>query len=447
MDDEDLRVQLLSESGALQQVVGSQSILSQELPEESESQEEEEEEVVTAAAGGLAHADRPPPPASSTTTTVRQVAHRYGLVLSQEQQQQQCSSDEVDDDDDDDGMSASVTDSRRESNMSQLALSQETMNLATTANLSSLLDAVQQVTEKEEKQRSHCQRKASTRRRGSNDRPATRTTRSKTKRVVHPLLEEEEQQQSPPDDDYEKKPKRRRKSTAPQKTATTKKTHTTSNEKATTGPDQTIARKAADLAARAINEPELAKRLLLSMALTRTNPRTPVRNLPPAGTIIGDGFVWTHYPPLEQVLRAHMSEYYRLSTAHCQSAAQQQFNNDLVAFVKDAAAAHHWTFCPRTYTTHNPRVLRNRIRCYYKTHIQNAKKRLRTMLRNPCKRANAIHLTQHYEMLLENTNSSAAVVVMAEESSSFGSSSLEQEEEEDSSDEKKKRQGKRRSVS
>jgi hypothetical protein len=62
---------------------------------------------------------------------------------------------------------------------------------------------------------------------------------------------------------------------------------------------QAAAKRAAALAERAITDPVLAKRLLLSMALVRENPRSAPEVLPGPGHVIEEGFVWAHYPPLE----------------------------------------------------------------------------------------------------------------------------------------------------
>lgn len=99
-----------------------------------------------------------------------------------------------------------------------------------------------------------------------------------------------------------------------------------------------------------------------------------------------------------------MAEYYELSITKCQSAQQQSFNNELVDLVRAESNRQGWLYAP-CFTDKN---LRDRIRCYYKTHIQNAKKRLRTMVKNPTKRANARHLCSHLDMIEENVEKNAA---------------------------------------
>lgn len=144
-----------------------------------------------------------------------------------------------------------------------------------------------------------------------------------------------------------------------------------------------------------LNDKNLYKNLLLSMAMSRENPRTKLET-PDKGKIIGEGFFWANFPPLEELLKGYMSEYYELSTQKCHSRQQQDFNNMLVMKVREEAAKKDWTFEPNCF---NDRKIRDRIRCFFKTHIQNAKKRLNTMIKNPSKRANMRALQAHFELI------------------------------------------------
>lgn len=162
----------------------------------------------------------------------------------------------------------------------------------------------------------------------------------------------------------------------------------------------TTAEKAAALSRTILNDPSMSKQLLLHMAIVRENPRNPGTD-PPMGTVIPHGFFWGSYPSLEQILRAHMKEYYDLSTNKRQSRAQQEFNNKLVKLVREEANERGWKFDEKDFD--NDRKIRDRIRCFFKTHIQNSKKRLRTMLKNPTKRANAKALVKHMALMDEES--------------------------------------------
>jgi len=105
---------------------------------------------------------------------------------------------------------------------------------------------------------------------------------------------------------------------------------------------------------------------------------------------------------LEKVLRSHMEEYYELSITKCQSRAQQAFNNKLVALVKGEAEQYGWIFHKPDF---DEKRIRDRIRCFFKTHIQNAKKRLKTMVRNPTKKANAKALVAHMDLINKHDRS------------------------------------------
>lgn len=210
--------------------------------------------------------------------------------------------------------------------------------------------------------------------------------------------------------------------------------------------DDQIAHEAASLAARALKDHNLASRLLLSLILTREKPgknEAVVANVEALNATVDNpysmpvGFQWCDYPPLEEVLKKYRRQYYELSMDPTlrQTVEQLSFNNRLVALIRQTGVQNHWIFhqkdvkdndtkkggnqsnsktCPirdrdNEISTNNnnnfnwtEKALRDRIRFYYKTNLQNARGRLQTMLKNPSKRSNARNLKELYQLLQNN---------------------------------------------
>lgn len=117
--------------------------------------------------------------------------------------------------------------------------------------------------------------------------------------------------------------------------------------------------------------------LILSMTLDSRPHEKDDKCVHPASRTIGKNFFWKNYPDLEALLFDEMPEYYANQVVP--SKQQHFYNNELVATVRIKAKELGYTFDRRVF---DDKKLRNRIRCFYKSHIQNAKKRIVTMKKN-----------------------------------------------------------------
>jgi len=80
---------------------------------------------------------------------------------------------------------------------------------------------------------------------------------------------------------------------------------------------------------------------------------------------------WKNYPALEEFLIENREEYLRHSAMNY-TQEQKQYNNELTERLLDVAKKHNYEFDPADF---NFVAIRDRIRCYYKSFVQNCKKR------------------------------------------------------------------------
>jgi len=80
-------------------------------------------------------------------------------------------------------------------------------------------------------------------------------------------------------------------------------------------------------------------------------------------------FSWKQYPELEDYLLKNQEEYFEYSSRNY-TAEQRKYNNSLTRGLLDLAFSEGYVFEEFTFS-----MVRDRIRCYYKSHSQSSKKK------------------------------------------------------------------------
>jgi hypothetical protein len=99
--------------------------------------------------------------------------------------------------------------------------------------------------------------------------------------------------------------------------------------------------------------------------------QSPCRKGVPIKKVYRKKFSWKNLPELEQFLIANREEYLRHSALNY-TVQQKQYNNNLTDRLLDLATEHGYVFDVKDF---NFVTVRDRIRCYYKSFVQSAKKR------------------------------------------------------------------------
>ena len=141
-----------------------------------------------------------------------------------------------------------------------------------------------------------------------------------------------------------------------------------------------------------MEDPEMRQKISVYCAKNDCFARNfqPRDSLEPAKHEITN-LAWRQYPPLQYLLMKNKDMFFKNVLSNERSHDRIRFNKELTEKVKRKAEEHGWL------TLQSDTVIRNKIRCFYKTLTQNAKKRILTAINNP--------QTKKSEEMLKNSES------------------------------------------